>query len=186
MRIIIKRLLVVALVAVTGITVAATPASASFIDFELKNRWYAPSATWPGACLDMDIWGPGNGSKVQLWTCNGEPQQRWYWGRQFHGYAELQNTRTGRCLDIRITELRNGGYTQVWDCYGENQHNQHWRIEQQPGSNPPAFMFVNEAGFCLDADWNGRYFDGKVVQAWQCHPPPNDNQYWRPYLHEHA
>jgi Ricin-type beta-trefoil lectin domain len=174
---IIKRLLIVALVAISGIAVAATPASAAFVDYELKSHWY-----WPNKCLDMDINGPGNGSKVQLWTCNGEPQQGWYWGNTYHGFAELRNTRTGRCLDLDLNTIGNGAYMQVWDCYGADQHNQHWRVEQQSG-NPNAFRFINEKGYCLDVDWNGPYFDGKRVQAWSCHW--YDNQVWEPVAHSH-
>lgn len=144
----------------------ATPASAE----RLMNHWY-----WP-ACLDMDVaQGGANGSKVQLWTCNGWPNQDWNWVDLGNGWFELRNG-DNKCLDLDIAQpVGNGDRVQAWDCNG--WANQQWRAEQQ-SDNPNAFRLVNRQYGCLDADWNGRYYDGKTVQIWAC--SWTDNQIWQP------
>ncbi|WP_428993594.1 ricin-type beta-trefoil lectin domain protein [Microcystis aeruginosa] len=62
-----------------------------------------------------------NGSRVQVWDCNGQPQQQW----SFSGNA-LVNA-GGKCLDIHAPDMRNNGSrVQVWDCNGQPQ--QQWRF----------------------------------------------------------
>ncbi|AOC52591.1 putative secreted hydrolase [Microcystis aeruginosa NIES-2481] len=75
-----------------------------------------------GKCLDIHA--PdmrNNGSRVQVWDCNGQPQQQW----SFSGNA-LVNA-GGKCLDIHAPDMRNNGSrVQVWDCNGQPQ--QQWRF----------------------------------------------------------
>jgi hypothetical protein len=75
-----------------------------------------------GKCLDVDA--PqmrNNGGKVQVWDCNGQPQQQW----SFRGNALVNGG--GKCLDVDAPQMRNnGGKVQVWDCNGQSQ--QQWRF----------------------------------------------------------
>ncbi|MFC6016679.1 RICIN domain-containing protein [Plantactinospora solaniradicis] len=74
-------------------------------------------------CLDGDrntI--PANGSRVQLWACNGWTNQVWVWnGAQFRNYYGRQ------CLDgDRNTIPANGSRVQLWACNGWT--NQNWTL----------------------------------------------------------
>jgi len=182
---IVKRLVVVALVAVTGLTVAATPAHAfSGWGFTLESRWYVSN---PGACIDKDLWGPLDGSKVQLWDCNDSKQQGWYLGADFGGgWREVKNAQSDSCLDVDIARWNwngngNGTPVQTFRCLGPNQINQHWRLEWT--SSDSVKLISRQGDKCLDIDWNGRWFNGKPLQVWDCHPAPNDNQIWKHTVH---
>ncbi len=73
-------------------------------------------------CLDADTNTiNNNGGIVQLWNCNGQPQQAWYRGAD-HSIRLKYN---GKCLDHDTTQNRNGGKVQLWDCNGSPQ--QSWR-----------------------------------------------------------
>lgn len=154
---IVKRTLVVAMAALSGLAVAATPARAGVVDYELKNHWY-----WPD-CLDLDVWNPG---KVQLWGCNNSPQQRWFRGNAYDGWAELRSRQDARCLTLDpAAPVGDGSRMQVADCGGPGQPDQHWRLERQEGN---AYRLVNRRYGCLDVDRNEPYFLGKRVQAGTC------------------
>lgn len=62
-----------------------------------------------------------DGGKVQVWGCNGEPQQQW----RSVGTAIVNAG--GKCLDVHAPDMRNdGGRVQVWGCNREPQ--QQWRL----------------------------------------------------------
>ncbi|GLW12637.1 hypothetical protein Misp01_77650 [Microtetraspora sp. NBRC 13810] len=71
-------------------------------------------------CLDVDInAGGANGSKVQVWQCNGSQQQLWFWW--LDGYLESARFR-GKCLDADlIGGGANGTRLQLWSCNGSSQ-----------------------------------------------------------------
>jgi Ricin-type beta-trefoil lectin domain len=80
------------------------------------------SVRFPGKCLDVDVHGGGrNGSKVQLWDCNGQNQQKWL----YVAYPLANSTvswKFGRCLDVDITAgNRNGTKVQLWSCNQQPQ-----------------------------------------------------------------
>ncbi|MBV7334657.1 ricin-type beta-trefoil lectin domain protein [Chloroflexi bacterium TSY] len=126
--------------------------------FEIKSH---------GMCLDVHTDGRGslrtNSTPVQIWSCNGQTQQKW----RFDG-NRLRN-RAGLCLDVRRSEARtNHGYVQVWGCH--NEPNQQWSYENG--------RLRNGHGFCLDihrphADARR---NGGIVQIYQCHM--SANQQW--------
>jgi hypothetical protein len=75
-----------------------------------------------GKCLDVNAPDQSlNGGKVQVWDCNGSPQQTWALnGRSIKSAA-------GKCLDVHAPDQNtNGARVQVWDCNGSPQ--QAWRI----------------------------------------------------------
>ncbi|GAA4038909.1 phospholipase A2 [Nonomuraea soli] len=79
-------------------------------------------------CLDADLNTiGGNGTKVQLWDCNGQSQQFWIvTGKDHRGY-EIRNGRdVTKCLDADLNTIGgNGTRVQLWDCNGQSQ--QRWR-----------------------------------------------------------
>ena len=83
------------------------------------QRW-SPSAIGTGTlstlgrCLDIDGNGTGNGTKVELYDCNGVGGQQWI--PQANG--SLLNPQSGRCLDDPSGNTTNGTQLQIYDCNG--------------------------------------------------------------------
>ena len=119
---------------------------------------------WGGQCLDGDRGGiPNNGTRVQLWGCNGWTNQTWVMTQVSSmpiGYYYIQNGYGGQCLDgDRGAIPNNGARAQLWGCNGWT--NQMWRWT---GSR-----FVNYyGGQCLDGDRGAIPNNGARVQLWAC------------------
>ena len=73
-------------------------------------------------CLDISGGGTANGTKVQLWDCNGTGAQSWTVGAN----GSLVNTNSGRCLDATGPSSADGTRLQIWDCAGSA--NQSWTL----------------------------------------------------------
>lgn len=73
-----------------------------------------------GKCLDDTNNSTANGNKIQIWTCNGLPNQKWT-------YAEDGTLRIhGKCLDIVNRSTAAGAKLQLWTCNGGE--NQRWAV----------------------------------------------------------
>ncbi|MFI1017344.1 RICIN domain-containing protein [Streptomyces sp. NPDC020965] len=139
-----------------------------------------PSAAWVRVrslygggvqCLDADInGGGGNGNRVQVWTCNGLPQQRWFSADN----GMLMNGRfPGMCLDADVNGGGlNGTRLQLWQCSGATQ--QLW------GALPNDFSlynfrFLNNFTTVVDRNslWPG---DGAGTHLWGKNFQPQ--QWW--------
>ncbi|MFD0568033.1 RICIN domain-containing protein [Kitasatospora gansuensis] len=72
-------------------------------------------------CLDADLGTiNGNGTKVQLWDCNGWDNQIWIWNG-----TTLQTLKNNRVLDADANTIpRDGTRVQLWDRNGWD--NQRW------------------------------------------------------------
>lgn len=108
-----------------------------------------------GRCVDADLNTiGGNGTKIQLWDCNNQLQQRWT--RNSQGNGEFSIHYNGRCLDADLPSIgSNGTKVHLWDCNGSTQQRWSWLPD---GSIRNAL-----SGRCLDADLptigsNGRNF----------------------------
>jgi len=105
-------------------TIIPVPVSgSSYKAYNLRNKL-------SGKCLDKrsDV-ADVNGSQVQQYTCNSQPQQLWFFIGGFKSNAawgELWNSADGRCLDAVAPGDSNGTPLQVWDCSGAD--NQRWNI----------------------------------------------------------
>ena len=77
-----------------------------------------------GLCLDVDWHNRNNnGANVQVWECNGQPNQQW----TLTEVGTLVNG-DGLCLDGDFhNRHNNGGNVQGWDCNGHPW--QQWRLE---------------------------------------------------------
>lgn len=67
-----------------------------------------------GRCMDVTSGGTANGTKVQLYDCNGTGSQQWTRGAN----GSLVNPQSGRCLDDPSGSTTNGARLQIWDCNG--------------------------------------------------------------------
>jgi hypothetical protein len=136
-----------------------------------------------GRCLDADANTiGGNGTKVQLWDCNGQTQQYWLLTPSGQGY-QIKNERSGRCLDADTnTAGSNGGRVQLWDCNGKPQQQwidySDWVVDGSTDINSFYTPLVNR---CLDADLTTINANGTKVQLWDCRNSLNPvpwNQHW--------
>jgi hypothetical protein len=116
-------------------------------------------------CLDADLNTIGaDGTKVQLWTCNGSPQQQWF----LYSDGTIRNGLSGRCLDADTkTAFVLGGKVQLWDCNGGPQ--QIWDQHGAGGGGTARKSFTDELdALCLDADTKTIGTNGTRVQRWAC------------------
>ncbi|MCW7538055.1 RICIN domain-containing protein [Aquabacterium sp. A7-Y] len=114
-----------------------------------------------GLCLDGDLNTIGrDGGKVQLWACNGQPQQGWIFTPLGDNMWTIQNHLSGQCLDGDLNGIPNdGAIVQLWRCNG--WLNQTWHFD--------GLHFRNANGWqCLDGDLNTLPANGTRVQLWAC------------------
>lgn len=118
-------------------------------------------------CLDADLNTMNRlGIIVQLWDCNGQPQQQW----RFYRDGTVRSAYNGRCLDADLNTInRNGTTVQLWTCNGQPQ--QKW--DGRTGAITSRYN-----GRCLDADLNTIYRNGAKVQLWDCNGQAQQ-QWWQ-------
>ena len=76
-----------------------------------------------GKCMDVTSAGTANGTKVQLYDCNGTGAQQWqHQSERRAGQPQLP----ARCLDATGPSSANGTRLQIWDCTGGA--NQQWNL----------------------------------------------------------
>jgi hypothetical protein len=113
-----------------------------------------------GKCVDVNGASATDGTKIQLWSCNGGTNQQW--------------TRTGttvralgKCMGVAGGATADGSLVQLSTCTGTGGQN--W-VAGTGGS------LVNSAsGKCLDAN-GGNSADGTQLIIWTCHG--GTNQRW--------
>lgn len=100
---------------------------------EWVGPYYVHSGIW-NKCLDADTNTiGGNGTKVQVWDCNYQYQQRWWlWAVDGHGQYYIGAPVGGRVLDAHLsTAPANTTKVQLWDFNGH--WNQNWSLVTNGG-----------------------------------------------------
>ncbi|MFD3540248.1 ThuA domain-containing protein [Streptomyces sp. NPDC058662] len=111
-----------------------------------------------GKCLDVDGSNTADGTRVQIWTCNGTGAQKWT-------LSDDGTVRAlGKCLDVSGGSSANGTKIQLWGCNGTGA--QKWAPQADGTVRNP------QSGKCLDAS-GGTWNDGTPVHLWTCHTGPN-------------
>ncbi len=120
-----------------------------------------PTGTGPivglaAKCLDVANSGTADGTKIQLWTCNGSAAQNWT-------VAAPTGTGTvkalGKCLDVAGGGTANGTKAQLWTCNGTGA--QTWAATADGSLRNP------QSGRCLDVSQNSSA-DGQQIHIWDC------------------
>ncbi|MFD3540246.1 ricin-type beta-trefoil lectin domain protein [Streptomyces sp. NPDC058662] len=111
-------------------------------------------------CLDVDNSQTADGTKIQLWTCNGTDAQRWT-------VAGDTVKALGKCLDVSGGGSADGTKVQLWTCNGTSA--QKWAGQADGTLRNP------QSGKCLDAS-GGIWNDGTPIHIWTCHT--GSNQKW--------
>ncbi|MCL2448991.1 MAG: ricin-type beta-trefoil lectin domain protein [Polyangiaceae bacterium] len=129
-----------------GLTVASVTGTA-FADnqtFYIENK-----------CLDVPASNTSNGTRVQIYDCNGGTNQQW----QFWTDGSIRSAlNTNKCLDLRNSDTTNGTPIQIWDCAGTT--NQKWAFESDG-------TIRGFGGKCVD-DPGGSSTNGTLLQYWDC------------------
>ncbi|MFB9511476.1 RICIN domain-containing protein, partial [Streptomyces aurantiacus] len=75
-----------------------------------------------GKCLDISGGASADGTKIQLWTCNGTGAQTWT--PQADG--TVRNPQSGKCLDASGGTWNDGTPVHLWTCH--TNANQKWAL----------------------------------------------------------
>ncbi|MYS19126.1 Concanavalin A-like lectin/glucanases superfamily protein [Streptomyces sp. DvalAA-14] len=113
-------------------------------------------------CVDDDAGGTTNGTRVQLWDCNGGANQNWT-------FAADGTVRVGgKCLDITggPTATADGTPVEIWDCNGGA--NQQWSAQNGALVNPGSGKCLDDPGF--------NTANGTQLEIWTCNG--GSNQQW--------
>ncbi|TYB64732.1 PHB depolymerase family esterase [Nonomuraea sp. PA05] len=113
-----------------------------------------------GRCVDVPGAATADGTAVQLWDCNGQPNQQW----AATPAGELR-VYGNKCLDAAGTG--NGTRIQIYACHGGA--NQQWRL------NADGTITGVQSGLCLDAVGQATA-NGTRIQLYTCHG--GANQRW--------
>jgi GH25 family lysozyme M1 (1,4-beta-N-acetylmuramidase) len=107
-----------------------------------------------GKCIDDTGASKADGTRIQIWTCNGEKQQNWT-------LVQDETLRVfGMCLDDENGGTANGNPVQLYTC-GAGNANQRWIVETDG-------ELVNvKSGKCLD-DSGYKTANGTKLQIWSC------------------
>ena len=122
-----------------------------------------PLVGYQGLCLDLASDSNTDGTKVDIYTCNGTDGQQW---------TELPNGTVhadGKCLDVAGGGTANGTLVDLYTCNGTGA--QVW----QPQSD--GALLNPQSGKCLD-DTGLSTTPGTQVQIWSC--GGGANQSWVP------
>jgi hypothetical protein len=124
----------------------------------------------PTKCVDDYRSSLVNGTKVDLYSCNGTQAQAWaqFPNNTLRRYGGYGNANTNKCMDITGKKTANGTKIQIWSCTGA--WNQQWTYvaSKQEWVNPAT-------GKCLD-DTGGNLTNGTQLQIWTCNGL--SNQKW--------
>jgi endo-1,4-beta-xylanase len=105
-----------------------------------------------GRCVDVPNASQSDGTRVQLWDCNGQANQSWTYtsSKQLQVYGS-------KCLDASGQGTTNGTAVIIWSCSG--QANQQWNV------NSNGTITGVQSGLCLDAYSTA---NGTPLQLYSC------------------
>jgi O-glycosyl hydrolase len=93
-----------------------------------------------GKCLDANGQGTSPGTKVILWTCNGQNNQKW----TLNTNGTITGTQSGLCLDVTGAATANGSPVQLWTCGSGT--NQRWT---RPDPTLAHFSIGHDLGYII-------------------------------------
>jgi hypothetical protein len=112
-------------------------------------------------CVDANGGSSANGTKIQMWPCNGNASSQ-SWTMASNGTVQIN----GNCLDITNASYTNGTLIEEWTCNGGA--NQQWLAVNGELVNPAS-------GMCLD-DPAFNTAEGTQLDLWACNG--GSNQQW--------
>lgn len=76
-------------------------------------------------CVDVPSGDLTNGNPIEIWQCNGSPQQQWGCDESNGSVYLSSSSDASKCLDLQNGGLGDGTPVQLWDCIG-GLGNQQW------------------------------------------------------------
>ena len=73
-------------------------------------------------CLDAYGQGTTAGTKVDVYSCNGQANQQW----NLNSNGTVTGVQSGLCLDVTGASKANGALVELWTCNGGS--NQQWTL----------------------------------------------------------
>ncbi|MDI6098787.1 ThuA domain-containing protein [Actinoplanes sp. NEAU-A12] len=107
-----------------------------------------------GKCLDVAGGGSADGTRIQLWTCNGSAAQVWAVSGQV-----WRNPASNKCLDVAGGGTANGTKVQLWTCNGSAAQN--WGVRSDRTVRNP------QSNRCLDVS-EAKPDNGRQIHIWDC------------------
>jgi beta-glucanase (GH16 family) len=121
----------------------------------------ALKSTFSGRCIDIPAGNTADGTRLQMWDCNGQAPQKW----TFNSDGTLRGL--GKCMDPAGGALTNGTPIQLVTCNGNPV--QRWTLS---GAGDLVNVSANK---CIDIkDWNAG--NSAQLQLWDC--GGTTNQKW--------
>ncbi len=129
-----------------------------------------------GKCMEDNHGSSANGTKVQIWTCNGHARsQKWT------GYSDGTLRINGKCLDVTGHSTQLGAKVEIWTCNGGS--NQKWQIGQTSQNDFGPIVGAGSGNALADPGQSningtqlqmGRYLGDETMQPWHVsfHPYP--------------
>jgi Glycosyl hydrolase family 59/Ricin-type beta-trefoil lectin domain/Concanavalin A-like lectin/glucanases superfamily len=112
-------------------------------------------------CVDDNADSTTNGTKIQMWDCNGGASQNWT--LPGNGTIDLG----GKCMDITGAGTANGTLVELWTCNGGA--NQQWQALNGTLVNPVSGKCLDDPGFTTT--------NGTQLDIWTCNG--GSNQQWK-------
>ncbi|WP_436535599.1 PQQ-dependent sugar dehydrogenase [Actinoplanes sp. HUAS TT8] len=122
--------------------------------FTFTTGGTGPVRGFANKCLDVNGGGSADGTKIQLWTCNGSAAQTWAVNGQV-----WRNPQSGKCLDVAGGATVNGTKVQLYTCNGSAAQN--WVVYPDKTVRNP------QSGRCLDVS-EVKSDDGQQIHIWDC------------------
>ena len=108
-------------------------------------------------CMDLYGANQNNGNKIDIWDCNGKPNQQWYW---LDG-SNLIKSNSNKCIDLPGGDTTNGNKLWIWDCNGTP--NQNWSYNKETFQ----IQYTADPTKCIDVP-GGYTNNGTQLQIWDC------------------
>ncbi|MET7280655.1 PHB depolymerase family esterase [Kribbella sp. NPDC005582] len=118
-----------------------------------------------GRCLDVNGASTTPGTQLQIWDCNGGPNQTWT--RTSSGQLTVYSGGNLRCATALNNQTANGTAVVISQCTGGTS--QQWQF------NTNGTITGVQSGSCLDVSGAGAA-NGTKIQLWTCHG--GGNQQW--------
>ncbi|GAB7185264.1 glycosyl hydrolase family 27 [Kitasatospora sp. Ki12] len=122
-------------------------------------------AVGAGKCLDVPNSTTTPGTQLQIWDCNGQPNQTWT--RTSSGQLTVTSGGTRMCLDAYDGQTAPGTKVEIWTC--NDQANQQWKV------NADGTVTSAQSGLCLDVTAKSTA-NGALIDLWTCNG--QTNQQW--------
>lgn len=112
-------------------------------------------------CLDIGGGKVVNGAVVQIWNCNGQPQQNFMWCSDGRIVSAVNNK---MCVDVPGGDPNKAGNLQLWEC--NSGGGQYWGYDS---NNQGIYPSQTGEKMCMDVA-AGSTKPGTVVNIWKCKP----------------